>query len=558
MQKLLLLFITCLPFCMQAQSSAVQINNNVINQMKFNEFYLRQVKTNADGNTNVYFDVEKRLGFVGKTDRSLPFYRNVKGIAIITLDQQKKKTKEQFVFISPKKMENSSYDVFVGPSDDMNIIASTNDFIKASTVTEVIPDLAEEMPAYAKEYYENSLIKKTFWGKTTGLQSNKYSFTEMKNGEPAYTEDKKEHPVSIFKPSEEKNFLIVANQKTNLNDEVRGYVFAPHLQVRDKDPRIGEMEKTMITFGPDGKIVNQFEMNTKVSTEITIDAGITDMMDGRESVLGGVILLESKKKKKKKATKKRPNPASVNGKDFYKYDENGKLIKDLHFEVDRENFVYFKEYWETNGQDRFMAVGYKPTEFMYYHVDENGFKKVGTWGLKSKLMQAGKYEEELFKNYEFKLGERTQLKDGKEVVMIEFRGRKQDPRKSEMDFIYVSKGIYILVLNEDGTLLSEHLLNRDLVEEAAINTEIYFMNETANGVEWMMVDESGSLSKKELFNIEKITLSFDKPIVERTIFMENKDSVDWISSDSDFWIIGKTVKNMDGEIIKKAELKSWE
>lgn len=558
MQKLLLLLFAYLPFLMQAQSSAVKINSNVINQMHFDEINLRQIKPTADRKTNVYFDIEKRLGIIGKTSKDVPFYRNVKGIAIITLDQQHNKTLEQFVFIYPEKLEGKSFDVFLGRAEDMNIIATSNDFITADKLTEVMPDLVEDMSGYAKEYYANKLIKATLWAKTTGFQSVKRSLGGMDKGEVVYFEETKDYPVSIFKKSDEKNFFVPFKQKDNATDQARGYVFAPHMPVRDNKAGLGVNEKTMFTFGPDGKIVNQFEMNTKLNTEVSIDQAITENIDGKECVKGGVVFLESVKKKKKKVTKKRPNPATVNMKDFYKYDENGKLVKDLHFEVKRDQFIYFKDYWESNGQDRFFAVGYKPTEFFYYNVDENGFNKVKTWGLDAKIFQDNKYEEDLFKNYEFKLGERVQLEDGKEVVMIDVRGRIQDPRKSEMEFIYVNKGTYVLVLNTDGSILSEHILNRDIVKETAINTEMYFMNETANGVEWMMVDESGSISKKELYTVEKVTLSFDKTALERAVVMEKKDKVDWLNTDSDFWIMGKTVRRLDEEIIKDAELVTWD
>lgn len=524
--------------------------------MKFDEINLRQIKPTADGKTNVYFDTEKRLGIIGKTSKDVPFYRNVKGIAIVTLDQQHNKTLEQFVFICPAKLEGKSFDVFLGRAEDMNIIASSKDFITADKVAEVMPDLAEEMPAFAEEYYENRLIMKALGTKTVGFHSKKNTFVEMQDGKPTYKAEEKDHPVSIYDDATPKTYFFIA--KPAVEDQTRGYLFSLQMPIRDNKVGLGTNEKVLFTFGPEGEIVNRVDMNTKLKTSISMANVFTEDEKGKDRVTGGVVLLESKSQRKRKATKKNPNPASVNIKDFYKFDENGKLIKEVHFEVERDQFVYFREHWETGGQDRFLASGDKPTEFIYYNTDENGMKEVKKWGLDAKLFQENKYEEDLFKNYEFKLGERVQLKDGKEVVFFEVRGRKQDPRKSDMDFIYVSKGAYVVILDTDGSVVSEHILNRDIVEESAINTEMYLMNETENSLEWMMIDESGSLSKKELYTVEKVTLSFDKPTLERTVVMEKKDKVDWLNTETDFWIMGKTVRKLDVEVIKDAELITWD
>jgi len=432
----------------------------------------------------------------------------------------------------------------IGP--DFKLVSQKAVRIKEDKTLEMaekeFPDLPEIVYNYPDKYYEIAYNTETAWKKIIGMKVTEFVMSEGGKKRSDYEENTKEVDFAHSKDNGAKDFWVGSIYSPHglhhFYDQITGVAFMPQSWMINKKFKSTSKTISMMSFDKDGNRLNMTKMHSDHAIEIPYYKFHTYTDDNGAIRLTGASFFTQDKLRRIKATKKNPNPHNIHIKNFYDFDSLGLLTKHLQFETNQGEFVFFDHFWKSGDSYRFFAnTVKKPTSLLFYgsNGDEVKLLKKST-SVEGIFAEAG-YDSDLFENYYFYQTDEISLSNGRELVVIDVKGRQRDMRE-ELDFKLVNKGYWFILFKEDGTIEKEYLMQRNLTDETAVKSNLTLVKQSEEELVWIMNDKLMD-ARPGNYNIEKVTLRLDEKYAKRAPIMMKKYHLKHFEMDGEHYFIGQ-------------------
>ncbi|MEM6967549.1 MAG: hypothetical protein AAF573_22485 [Bacteroidota bacterium] len=554
MNKLILFLICCLPLIALGQNTNDPIlGGSKIDGVHFDEIEVREIVNTTDEQKQVYFNLSKNVLIQNKSNPKKQKVGKVEGIGQIILNAENEAVSEKFIIFRPKSVLEKAllgeYRIMNGIKKNSPVLVEDNQTISQNRIQTVFADLPKDDTPMARMYYNNSLSTKTMWGKTDGIKVEKNELKKSSLGSK-YVPTQAEYVFGINNMSDKKADFWMPQEHDYL-DEIRGYIFSIQGKVIKRDTRSTFKNRALMTFTPEGEVLNKFEMNTEVSKEPDLVRMMYNEVDGRKQIDGGIVLLRNKSTKVKKK-KKASSTASIHAKDFYAFDENGQMSEQITFETEGDQFIYFNEYWKTGNQHRMLGrtgLRTKPPTIHYYASEDGKIIKKYSLGLDAAEFGGHNYSTKWFASYGIELDNNYDLEDGSELVVFRIKGTTRSIGQEES--IAVNKGYLILMIDSNGDVVGSQAITRDMkkASDQPVTTNLYFKGMNGKVANWIMVDERPRKNQTFIYQAARVTTDLENKKTTKSMLIEDYNLINYCVVGEKTYLIGKAEKEVDSQML---------